>query len=109
MVLYGILGTGEAIWHGRVDWSFWIAIGIGALFLGLSLLTCGGIGMGDGWLLAALGTMLGVEEFLTALCLGLVCAALWALVLLIVCNCGKNTEIPFVPFLLLGYIGGFCL
>lgn len=107
VAIYGILGTGEAVWHGRMGWSFWIAIGTGGLFLGLSMLTHGDIGMGDGWVLAALGTMLDAEELLPALCIGLVCSALWALILLIVFKCRKNTEIPFVPFLLLGYIGGF--
>lgn len=79
------------------------------MFSGAVRFDPGEIGMGDGVLLAALGTVLDVEEFLTMLLLGLLGSSIWALVLLAVFRKGRKTEIPFVPFLLLGYLGGILL
>lgn len=81
--------------------------GTGLMFLALSILTGGALGMGDGWILLALGTALHTEEYVRTLCLGMICAAVYAGFLLIVRRKDRKTEIPLVPFLFLGYLGGF--
>ena len=40
-----------------------MCVGTGFLFVLISILTEGAVGMGDGWLLMALGTVLYPEEF----------------------------------------------
>ena len=89
--------------------GFFIPVAISAFFLAVSVITKGALGMGDGWLMMALGTALETEEFLIMLLIGLGCSAVWAGILLVVLHRGRNAEIPFVPFLLLGYIGGVLL
>ena len=81
--------------------------GTGLRFLALSILTGGALGMGDGWILLALGTALHTGEYVRMLCLGMICAAVYAGFLLIVRRKDRKTEIPLVPFLFLGYLGGF--
>ncbi|MDO4276639.1 MAG: prepilin peptidase [Eubacteriales bacterium] len=98
------LVTGE-----RISWETFIPMGIGILFLTMSMATGGGIGMGDGWLLVALGTLLDLEKFLTVLLLGLFACAVWAGILLVVLHRGRKDQIPFAPFLFLGYLGGMLL
>ena len=53
-----------------------------------------------------LGTVLSFEELLSAFLLGLFCCCFWGIVVLFLSGKGKKTEMPFVPFLMLGYIGG---
>lgn len=100
---------GWAAYTGGISVGFFIPVGISAFFLAVSVVTKGTLGMGDGWLMMALGTALKTEEFLIMLLIGLGCSAVWAGILLVVLRKGRNAEIPFVPFLLLGYIGGVLL
>ena len=75
----------------------------------ISILTEGAVGMGDGWLLMALGTVLYPEEFFSTLFIGMICSAVWSGIMMMgFCRKG-STEIPFVPFLLAGYLGGFLI
>ena len=80
--------------------------GIGILILGGSVLTRGQVGMGDGWLLMALGCMMRMESYIQMACIGMLLAAACSGVLLLVFRKSRKTEIPLVPFLLLGYVGG---
>jgi leader peptidase (prepilin peptidase)/N-methyltransferase len=61
------------------------------------------IGYGDGWVLLALGCFLGLEELVSLCMIAVSCAGMVALFLLVVLRRGRQTQIPFVPFLLLGY------
>lgn len=112
LVLVGIFAAASLLWNlrnGEISWEYLIPVGIGGFLLAVSFLTKGALGMGDGWLMAALGLGLNTGEFLAALFVGMLCCALWAVVLMTVFRRGKHTEIPFVPFLLLGYVGGVLL
>lgn len=73
------------------------------------ILSRGTVGVGDGWILAALGTLLSTEIYVQMLCMGLFFAAGWSGVLLAVFGKSRKTEIPLVPFLLAGYIGAVLL
>ncbi len=107
--LFALAGLGNMLWEGRLDFWLFFPIGLGAGLLALSIATEGGMGMGDVWLVAALGLMLKPREFAVTLCVGLFLAAVWAAVLLAVFKKNKKTMFPFVPFLFLGYLGGMCL
>ena len=90
-------------------WELWVPVGVGGIFLVLSFLTDGKMGMGDAWILIAMGTMLDLQIYLTALLLGLFAASAWSGYLMVVKKKCRTTEIPFLPFLLFGYLGGLCL
>ena len=79
---------------------------MGAAVIMLSIISKGAVGMGDGLLFLSLGTVLSFEELLSAFLLGLFCCCFWGIVVLFLSGKGKKTEMPFVPFLMLGYIGG---
>ena len=76
----------------------------GALVLGLAFLTREQIGYGDGLLLLTLGCCLGIESTLGILMGGLYISFVVSLFLLVLKRAGRNTRIPFVPCLFLGYM-----
>ena len=89
--------------------DFLICAGTGLLFVGISIITEGAVGMGDGWLIMALGTVMSTEEFFMMLLMALICSAVWAGIIMIFFHRKGSTEIPFVPFLLAGYLGGILI
>ena len=104
-----VIGILLAVREGSLDWRYLAVAGIGLLFLGISGLTGGKLGMGDGFMILAMGTLLSMEQLLTVLMLGMLSCACYAGLLLLVFRKNRNTRIPFVPFLLVGYIGGLIL
>lgn len=109
VIAYALCGVISGIVEKR-GWTDWLMpLAIGLMFVALGVLTKGSIGLGDGWLLLALGCLLSAELYVKTLMIGLLLAAGWSGVLLIVCKKNRKTEIPLVPFLLLGYIGGLAL
>lgn len=107
--VFAVIGVLFSVQKGGGGWQMLLSTGTGVMFLGLSILTRGAIGMGDGWLIAALGTVLSVQELLYTVCTGMFLAAGCALILLAVFHRKRDAEIPFVPFLLAGYVGGLWL
>lgn len=108
LVAAAVFAAGSLIWTactGRISTSFFIPVGISAFFLVVSIVTKGALGMGDGWLMMALGIAMETEEFLVMLLIGLGGSAIWAGILLVILHKERKAEIPFVPFLFLGYIG----
>lgn len=98
------------IWYGvKGGHMNWASLGVGAAFLLGSLVVKGAVGMGDGWVLVSLGIVLEFWEFMVMLSIASVLAALWGMMLMVVFQKKKDTEMPFLPFLLLGYVGGLCL
>lgn len=86
-----------------------IPLVIGTLFLLLSLISGGDLGMGDGWTLLALGMMIRTDEYISMIGLSMLLAAGVSVLLLAVFRKNRKTEIPFVPFLFLAYMGGVML
>ena len=107
--IYGISGLGYSLWKGRDFYDFLVPAAIAGMFLALAVVTAGAVGLGDGWILLSLGMMLGTTEYIRMLSIGMLLAAGCGGILLIVVGKNRKTEIPFVPFLLLGYIGGLFL
>lgn len=95
--------------QGGLGWQYLASAGVGLLFLAVSLMTRGELGMGDGFLILALGTVLSLEELLTVVMLAMAGSAVCAGVLLLGFHRSRKTQIPFVPFLLLGYMGGLLI
>ncbi|MBQ0000023.1 MAG: prepilin peptidase [Clostridiales bacterium] len=104
--LYGII-----LWlkGGTVMTEHLLPLGTGFLFLGCSVFSAGEFGFGDGLVLLALGTVLETAEYLVSVMLGFLLSGIWAFYLLIFQKKSRKTEIPLVPFLLVGYVGGLIL
>lgn len=90
--------------EGGVPWkNVWgLVPGVGVLLL--SLLIPGSVGKGDGYLLCISGLALGLVCNFSLLCYGLFLAGGTAAVLLAVHKVKRDTKLPFVPFLLGGFI-----
>ena len=95
-----------SILQGREIQDVLIPVGIGVLFLASGFASRGAIGVGDGCILLALGTLLDTEIYIQMLCIGFFLAAFWSGILLVIRKKSRDTEIPLMPFLLAGYIGG---
>ena len=108
-LLFGLAGVVYSVRTGRTMTDYLIPLGIGILILGGSVLTRGQVGMGDGWMLLALGCMLRMECYIQMACIGVLLAAAYSGVLMLVFRKNRKTEIPLVPFLLLGYVGGIII
>ena len=73
------------------------------------MITKGALGMGDCLVLLALGTVMDMGDFFLMLLGAVFSSAVYAGILLVILKKNRNTEIPFVPFLLMGYLGGVIL
>lgn len=104
--IYAMAGVGISLLERReiVDWI--LPLGMGGMILGLAFLTRGAIGYGDGWLLLALAGFLSAGIYVRMTVTGLFLAAVWSMILMLFCKKNRKTEIPLVPFLLAGYLGG---
>lgn len=86
-----------------------MALSPGVLCLLLAAVSREKVGYGDGLLLLATGCCLKGQEMLAVWMMALGLAGLWALILCIFFHRGKGYEIPFVPFVFLGFLLGRCL
>lgn len=108
-VVYAGCGIIYSILQGRKIQDVLIPAGLGILFLAAGLISRGAIGAGDCWILLALGALLDTETYIRMLCIGFFLAAFWSGILLVIRRKSRKTEIPLVPFLLAGYIGGILI
>ena len=100
-----LLGSFGFILGGiSVEAALKIAWGLlpGICMLGISLVTKGALGLGDGFLTMGLGMCLGAWETTMTLLTGLFGAAVWAGWDFMLGRKKKNAELPLVPFFLLG-------
>lgn len=107
--LYGGGGLTISFMTGRRWEDYILPAGLGLLFLLLSLASEGAVGMGDGWVLLALGCMLETGEYICLIGCGIFLAAVFSGILLMGYKKNRKMEIPFVPFLFFAYLGGVLL
>ncbi|HWT74742.1 MAG TPA: prepilin peptidase [Mobilitalea sp.] len=79
-------------------------VAVGVLIIMTSLITGGKIGLGDGILLCVTGLGLGFWGNLELFAIALLLAAIVSIGLLILRLADRKKSIPFVPFMLLGYV-----
>lgn len=72
----------------------------------LAYLSGEALGVGDGLVLFALGMGYQADKILVMLFVALVSAAVVSVVLLLLKKAGRKSEIPFLPFLFLGWLVG---
>lgn len=76
----------------------------GAVSLFLSWMTREAFGYGDSFLILGCGISLGMEACMQLILWAFFFSALWSLGLLIIRRADRKQEIPFVPFLFLGWV-----
>lgn len=90
-----------------VQHAFW-GITVGIFIVVLSVLTRGGIGIGDGIIFMICGLLFGLYENSILLFLSLVFSAVASGVLIITKHVGRKYTLPFAPFVFAGY-GVMCI
>ena len=85
-------------------WELLTGLLPGGLSLVLSFLTREQIGYGDGWVLLIVGSMVGGESIWHIWMAGLLASFAVSAVLLILRKASGKKRLPFVPFLLFGYV-----
>lgn len=104
-ILYGLLGLVVQLSEANSLYTEILTSMIPGLFLLLTgKVSQGKVGYGDGILVLALGIWLGFFRCLMTLTAGLILAAIWSAFSLILKRCKKDDQIPFIPFLLFGYL-----
>lgn len=74
----------------------------GLFFLFVSFCTKEKVGYGDGLILLISGLILGFYQCFIGMCAGLLFSSFFALALLFMHKAGKDSGLPFVPFLTIG-------
>ncbi|MCR5746752.1 MAG: prepilin peptidase [Lachnospiraceae bacterium] len=77
---------------------------IGIVFLALSVVSEGKLGLGDGMAILVLGIYLGGRGAGFTCMYALILSAGFSIVAMILGRCSKNYEFPFMPFLLAGLL-----
>ncbi|MDD3279383.1 MAG: prepilin peptidase [Lachnospiraceae bacterium] len=105
-----LLWIKEAYCSGIENWLVWSMALVPGIFLCFcSGVSRGNIGMGDAILFLGLGFWHGFELSLTVLLAALGIASLYGGYLVLVQKVGRKRQIPFLPFMLAGMIGGILL
>ena len=105
IVIAGILACGFTIATQNVEVKeilMGLAIGIAVMLLGY-FTNC--IGVGDGAVLTVIGVLIGGKLSLGVFLIGMTLAAFISLILLLFKRVALKQEIPFVPYMLVAYLG----
>ncbi|MDE6529148.1 MAG: prepilin peptidase [Lachnospiraceae bacterium] len=87
------------------DWYLYVVgILIGILLLLIGRFCGGCIGAADGIMTAIIGGMIGYQNTLLLLMNAILAAAVFSIFLIAIKKARRETAIPFIPFLLLGYL-----
>lgn len=89
-------------------WAAFLGILIGVVLIGISILTKGEIGIGDGILFVISGLLFGIYENGVLLFLSLLFTAMASGILVLSRRVGRKYTLPFAPFVFAGY-GVMCL
>ena len=108
--LFGIFGIAYGLLAQEVTLiQILISLIPGIIFLAISKATKESLGYGDGIIVLVMGSYIGISKLVGSLVLALIFAAIWSIVLLVFFRKKKQEEFPFVPFVLLGYLGGLLI
>ena len=96
-----LAGLGFAFFTIGIKSAFIGMIAFGVVFFLIALLSKGGMGGGDVKLVAVIGAFVGPMNALLVFILSSLGGGLWAIVLLLLRQAGRKTEVRFGPFLAL--------
>ncbi len=77
---------------------------LGAVFIAISLVSDGKLGLGDGMAVFALGVYLGGRGAGFTCIYALILSSIFSMIILISGRYARHREFPFIPFLLIGYL-----
>lgn len=102
--------TGSCILIYREEWGRFLMI-LGCLLLcgGFSIILRGAVGLGDVLIVSSLFFMMDFREVMTVVLISMLMASIYGGILLAGKKANRKSEIPFIPFLLMGYAGGLCI
>lgn len=104
-IFYGIWGLILTVYHGNLlHWEFIANLLPGLILLLIGKISGGKVGYGDGLLVLSFGIWDGFRSCMFTFTTGLMLASLCSAFSLLKRNFNKNSEIPFIPFLLISYI-----
>lgn len=104
--IYGIFGMLLHLFLDKIaifDILGGMAIGIILLLIGKLFHQC--VGYGDGFIILVSGIYLGMNKNIELLFYSVILSGIFSLILLCIFRKKKDYEIPFIPFVFLGYIG----
>lgn len=105
LLVFGLAGMVCVLFRSQMHiLEAFAGMGLGLVLMGISKITKGGIGLGDGGVLCVTGLYLGFGENLEIFFMGLLFAALASTYLIVVKKIGRKTQIPFIPFLTAGFL-----
>ena len=81
----------------------------GAVMIIASIITRGAVGIGDGVIVLITGMFLGIRQNMELLIVALLLCAVTSLVFITVFRKNRRYEIPFIPFLTLGYLSMYLI
>lgn len=94
------------IWNGEFNYLHSLGgMSLGLILLCISFITKGQIGVGDGLIVCITGLCLGFSGNAMLLVISLFGSAIISIILLAFKIAGRKKTIPFVPFILFGYMG----
>lgn len=106
LLFFGLLGIGLHLTGGFLSWQEMISgVVVGVLFLILGWITKEAIGYGDGITILIFGIYEGVPEMLPVVISAFFLSGIWGIFTLIRFRRQLDISMPFLPFLLLAYIG----
>ena len=104
IIIFGIIGLViNWIWHPNSIASLLGGIGIGIFSIALSVATKEKIGLGDAYIILVTGIYIGFMNTAILLWMSSIFATIYGIIAIRKYD-NKDIEIPFVPFLLLGYL-----
>lgn len=105
--IFGLFGLLYGFILGGLN-LFTVAIALlpGIVFLIIGKLSREAFGYGDGIVVLIMGLYIGIQKLVDSLLIALLLAGVWSIVLMVFLKKKKQAEFPFVPFVLLGYLGG---
>lgn len=106
VLIFGAAGAALSLLSGGRNIPEMISGGaIGGVLIFISAATGGKLGLGDGLVVMMIGLTLGFSITFILVFASLFLGAVFALFLLVVKKKGRNAEYPYMPFLLITYVG----
>lgn len=105
IIAYMVAGIGLRIYDGTIlEANRLYSLIPGIILILYAYISGESVGYGDGFMIMGLGMYMNLLELGAVLMLSVTLSGLVALILLVVFKKGKHFELPFIPFLFLGYI-----
>lgn len=104
-LIFGMLGLLEYMLYGRTALiNELMGIILGIVFIAVSLISENRLGMGDALAILVTGVFLGGMEASCAVLFAMLISAFFSVIILALHRGDRSTALPFIPFLLAGYI-----